>query len=450
MLFSPFLLSIFLSASATWATQAPLGSTSGTGCLSLSSTNYRTAYDTCCSGGSTSGKGSVNGVEFNYSCGRWATGTNKTPIKGVDARECAKHCAADIDCLATSWTPRGQCFLVTTQGYSSASGNNFLLIEKTGDNVDELAPDGGCGKPLEAAKAQCEKEAAARCEVEKATLSQTDKVECEKKMAEKCHGDVAAAVKTLKTQCEKEKVTLGQVERAECDRRVAETASAVETSKAQWEAEKATISQTEKVECEKRMADKCKGETSSTVEALKAEFEQTKVDVINDMRNKCEVEKSNQGKEWEVAKAKFATEKAELKKALDALKLKETNIGGTAPHDGSDVAKRLAEVGPTPQYNICPQYGGGEFTTTTSSGNTARWRINCNMFVKGHWYVDRHCPPGSIVQILRERQENREYKGLFWNHVNICHEVIPTPGTSGMYLIKTPNFPNHAFIERID
>ncbi|KAE8367024.1 hypothetical protein BDV27DRAFT_155405 [Aspergillus caelatus] len=448
MIFSPPLLSIFLSASATWATQAPLGSASGTGCLSLSSTNYRTTYDTCCSGGSTSGKGSVNGVEFNYSCGRWATGTNKTPIKGVDARGCAKHCAADTDCLATSWTPRGQCFLVTTQGYSTASGNNFLLMEKTGGTVDEPAPEGGCGKPVEAAKAQCEKEAAARCEEDKATLTQTGRVECEKKMAEKCNGDTAAAADALKAQCEQEKATLGQAQETECDRRIAEAARTAEKSKAQCEAEKATIGQREKAGCEKRMADKCKVETSGAVSALKTQLEKTKADITNDMENKCEVEKSNQAKEWGVTKAKLEAEKAELQTALDALK--ETNAGGTASHDGSDVATRLADVGPTPQYNICPQYGGREFTTTTSSGNTARWRVNCNMFVKGHWYVDRHCPPGSIVQILRERQENREYKGLFWNHVNICHEVIPTPGTSGMYLIKTPNFPNHAFIERID
>ena len=449
MMFSQPFLFAFLSAGAAWATQAPLGSASGNGCLSLSSGNHRTAYDTCCSGGSTSGKGSVNGVEFTYSCGKWATGSNKSPIKGVDARECAKHCAADTDCFATSWTPRGQCFLVTTQGYSTASGSNFLLIEKTGGIVDEPEPESGCGKPVEAAKTQCEKDAAARCEVEKAALSQAEKVECEKEITEKCN-DAAVAVEASKAQCEQEKATLGHAAKAECDKRIAETASAAETSNAQCEAQKAAVARIEKAECERRTAEKCKTHTSSAVEALKAQFERTKADITKDMENKCEVEKSNQAKEWEIAKAKLEAEKAKLQKALDALKV--TGVGGTASHehDGSDVAKRLAEVGPTPQYNICPQFGGREFTTATSSGNTARWRVNCNMFVKGHWYVDRHCPPGSIVQILRERQENREYKGLFWNHVNICHEVIPTPGTGGMYLIKTPNFPNHAFIERID
>ncbi|GAB1205200.1 hypothetical protein APSETT445_003871 [Aspergillus pseudonomiae] len=44
------------------------------------------------------------------------------------------------------------------------------------------------------------------------------------------------------------------------------------------------------------------------------------------------------------------------------------------------------------------------------------------------------------MTILRERQENRDYKGLLWNPGNICHEVIPTPGISEMYLNTTPNY----------
>ncbi|KAE8372999.1 hypothetical protein BDV26DRAFT_79354 [Aspergillus bertholletiae] len=449
MIFRPPLLLVLLSAGASWATQTPMSADSGSGkCLSLSSNNHRTAYDACCSAGSTSGTESVNGVEFSYTCGKWATGSSKTPLKGVDARECAKHCAADSDCLAASWTPRGQCFLVTTQGYSSASGNNFLLIEKTGKVVDEPEPEGGCAKPVEAAKGQCEKEASARCEGEKATLSAMEKAECEKKIAEKCAGDATSAVEALKAQCEQEKATLGLAQKEECDKKIAETAGAVEASKAQCEAEKGVIAQTEKAECDKKMAEKCQAEASGAVEASKAQCEKAKADITNNMKTQCEAEKANQASEWEAAKAKLESEKAELQKALDAMK--ETCGGGTASHDGSEVAKRLSDVGPTPQHNICPQFGGQEFTTTTSSGHTARWRVNCNMFVTGHWYVDRTCPPGSIVQILRERQENRDYKGLFWNTVNTCHEVIPTPGTSGMYLNKTPNYPNHAFIERID
>ncbi|OGM48264.1 hypothetical protein ABOM_002117 [Aspergillus bombycis] len=149
---------------------------------------------------------------------KWATEPNKTSITGVDT---------------WLWHP---------------SGNIVLLVEKTGQVIDERDEEVGYAKPVEAAQAHCEKEATASCEVEKATLSQIEKVECERKMTGTCNANATATAEVLKARCAQQK--------AGCDK-IAETANSLEAIKAQFEDENVTLGQTKRAECEKGMAEKC-------------------------------------------------------------------------------------------------------------------------------------------------------------------------------------------------
>lgn len=116
--------------------------------------------------------------------------------------------------------------------------------------------------------------------------------------------------------------------------------------------------------------------------------------------------------------------------------------------DSSEGADDLSEIGPLPQTNICPRLNGKEFTTTVS-GHTAKWRVHCTTWVAGHRHLDKICDGGSVVQILQQRQLNKNYRGLFWNSAGVCQEVVPKDsGTWEGYALST--VANHAFIERLD
>lgn len=126
-------------------------------------------------------------------------------------------------------------------------------------------------------------------------------------------------------------------------------------------------------------------------------------------------------------------------------------FGGRQPTDSSDVAKRLSEVGPIPLSNICPEFEGKEFTTTTWTGHTAKWRVRCDVWVSGHQRADINCYGGSVVQILQQAQENKLYRGLWWNHRGTCNELYPhwSDGYTG-YRIEPYYKLRHGLVERVD
>lgn len=114
----------------------------------------------------------------------------------------------------------------------------------------------------------------------------------------------------------------------------------------------------------------------------------------------------------------------------------------------SNLAKTLSRKGPVPLSNLCPVWDEKEFTTTTWTGHKALWRIRCKKAVTGHLYKDKICDGGSVYQILRQRQENDDYRGLYFDVNGICQEVIPN-GNSGWagYDVVDSDM-NHVFIER--
>lgn len=181
MIFSSPLVLAFLSAGAAWAIEIPMDiASSGGNCLTISNASLKASYDECCPSETATGKGSVNSVEFTYSCGHWASPYN-TAVTAANPHECAKLCAASSTCPATSWT-RGKCYFATSQGYRIAQSGNFLLMEKTGEMVVGPEPESGCGKQINDTRAQCEKETAAKCEVEKAAVGESVKTEYQKKV----------------------------------------------------------------------------------------------------------------------------------------------------------------------------------------------------------------------------------------------------------------------------
>ncbi|KAJ5778461.1 hypothetical protein N7520_001707 [Penicillium odoratum] len=195
-------LLVILAATAVWASTPQAPSDGAGNCLTLSGGTSSEIYKACC-GQTQSGKARVDGVEFSYSCGAYPSPAKNTIIKASSARECAHGCAAaGTDCRAAAWNSKGQCFFVTVDDYSPRAYKGFMSLEKTKELVSEpeSEPTGGCGKATDAAKAECEKYAAVKCQNEK----ESDKAQCEQEKTAVADD----AKKQAETDCQNDKSQL--------------------------------------------------------------------------------------------------------------------------------------------------------------------------------------------------------------------------------------------------
>jgi hypothetical protein len=427
MIFRSTPLILLLSASGAWANQTPIGTASnGGGCLDFSIRDSKASYDLCCPSGSESkpGKGTIGNADFTYTCGTWATKYNKEAVPASNARECAERCAdPQSDCQASTWSAQGKCYFAIKNCFPTTKAERFLFMEKTGQTGDEREPPEGCSKPVEAAKAQCEKEAAAKCEAEKAALGQTGGTECKQQL------DLA------KYQCE---------------------------------AEKAAIGVSEKAECEKQITEKCSG-TGAAAAGVMAQCEKDKASLVDDVQKKCEAEKLGQSTSCEMdkakleaeksavstaceaAKAKLEAEKQALQNALDEANKKLTEMeaskgaaGGTSESQTSPENEAIVkQISDSNFANICSGLSTGQtFITVDSKGYKHEWKLHCNTNVGGAStpHLNPVCHTQNIIQLLKEQQERSNFKALWVNAAGVC-----TPWTDGWVIAGGP-FPAHHLI----
>ncbi|KAF7595570.1 hypothetical protein BBP40_005605 [Aspergillus hancockii] len=403
MLINSSLFVSFLSAGAAWATQSPLGA-AGNGaanCLALSGGYPHAIFDACCSSGSKSGRGSVDGVEFTYSCEQWAAPYKNTAVSAASARECAQLCAASADCPATSWTSKGQCYFITTASYTARPLKSILLLKKTGKLVSELEPEGDCGKAVEAVKALCEKDAAARCEAGKAALVENAKADCAKQGA------------LIQAQCD--------AKRANCETEMddwcqAKTATAVQEKISQCEQEKAALGGSCE-EVQKRTEAQCQKEKDGLVESGKVQ---------------CEAQKS-------ALSVTFEAEKQNLQKALDEANQKLKELGSSAGADTSvsptspENEALIQEISRENFSSICLRFGGKTFITTDSQGYKHEWILHCHTNVAGASTPNYNfsCHTQDIIKLLKEQQENPSFRALWVNTNNVCTPWIGGTVTNG-------------------
>ncbi|KAJ5778479.1 hypothetical protein N7520_001725 [Penicillium odoratum] len=454
-----------LSASSAWAsTLAPSAGAGGT-CLSFSEGSSREIYTKCC-GQTKSGRGFVDGVQFSYTCERWALPReNKKPERlAGSAKDCARLCAnAGANCPAASWAG-GKCYFVTSDDYSTKEQRSMLLLEKTRELVSEPEPESAqdCTNMVDEIKTQCEKDAASKCETEKTALQKDLKSSCAEQAQAQCQSEKEASLERAHTECEEQKAAAmsqaSQAQTEQCNNEKASLASSCEEQKA------AAMSQASQAQTEQ-----CSREKTALINSHEESMKETeatcKADIANQLANteaRCTAEKQALQSSLNQARLDLANSEARLSALNATHKTKESEIqkalekctmSSKIPEDPSandPLTKAFSVLQPQPYGSFCDRYNGQVFTTTSANGNTAKWKVQCNQGIKGHPWINRPCPNQSIVEILKSRQDNKDYRGLFLDSWNNCHEVIPQYGTwKGQMYFKFP-YALRAYIERQD
>ncbi|RAH86035.1 hypothetical protein BO86DRAFT_138477 [Aspergillus japonicus CBS 114.51] len=453
------LLTVLSAGSAAWATQAPLGSanTGANQCLSMTGGAPHTNFDACCGSGS-SGRGTVDGVEFTYTCGQWATPYATKPVNAASARECAQLCAAaGAQCPAAAWMSKGQCYFITSGAYSVRPLKGILLLEKTGKLVageEPTEPEGGCDKAAEEAKTQCEKEAAERCEADKTRVGEQCKADCAKQVAsvtEQCNADKAKLEEEMNTKCRDQTAAAVQDQIAKCEKEKTDLGGSCDDLKKQGEAQcekdKAAITEEAKKQCD---ADKtvitedarkqCDADKSAITEDAKKQCDADKSAITEDAKKQCDADKST-------LTSACDAEKDRLQKALDEanekLKKLEGSGGGTSASTTSPANEALLEEIARENFStICPKFGGKTFITVDSKGYKHEWTLYCHTGVTGQSNPNYNwsCHTQNIIQLLKEQQERSDLKALWVNTNNVC-----TPWTGGYVNVGGP-FTNHHLV----
>lgn len=374
-------------------------------------------YRECCFGDRRQGNGTIDGAPYEYECDAWTNSFYKgRPMQ--NAGQCARYCESNNPCSSAVFSPTtGYCFLSTDANAATSHQQGYLTLWKRGKRI---ASPGECQQQVTDATNDCNQRLNA-CNSERASLSKNP-------------GGGA--------QCEADKANLRN-ELAVCR---SEKDSLAQTMKTQYEAEKAA--------CQSQLTT-CTSDKASTEQKLRAECDAQKAQCQNALTG-CNAEKASMSQtmttQCDADKANCRKELSDTKTQLDACKASGSNgsTGSSGVGGDPEVAKGMSELGLKPLDFVCPRFNGKEFTTTTASGHKARWRILCSTFCNGHDYRDIVTYNGAtIANMLKERQENKNYRGLFWNIHGVYHDVVPHPIFGWSQFTKTPH-PLHAYIERLD
>ncbi|KAL1971182.1 hypothetical protein VTN77DRAFT_134 [Rasamsonia byssochlamydoides] len=186
---SVLLLFLFSASAVLAGHQSPLGGWDDAKCLLSSAGTAEANYRTCCSR-QKGGKAFVDGVQFEYLCDHFPTGTLSAKYHADSAHECARRCTVDPACAASGWIASQQrCYLSIDENYNTVRMEGWLLLAKTGQRTD---PPPACGaacqqQRVNTARAQYRQEAAETRQVEWEWEQQTARIlafEAPRKQAE--------------------------------------------------------------------------------------------------------------------------------------------------------------------------------------------------------------------------------------------------------------------------
>ncbi|KAJ5340171.1 hypothetical protein N7541_009295 [Penicillium brevicompactum] len=400
------------------ATQSPSGDAGGGNCLSLSGGSPNQNFQACCRR-APAGKGSVDGVEYSYTCGKWRASSVASPPITNSARECAKLCT-DADCAATSWASNGKCYFAKSGG-AIGSASTMIMLERTGQTVQEPVPKpaGGCGEVADAAKTQCEQEKAAsaqnskaQCDQEKSSLANSAKNQCEQ--------EKTASTQNNKAQCEQEKTSLADSARNQCEQE--KTASA-QNNKKQCEQEKSFLADNTKRQAE--------AQCQSQQEASKAQCEQEKNTLADNAKKQaeaqCQSEKATQAAAFETEKQKQQAALDELNQKLKARDATASSITPSASSSSSSTGANspenkvlLEEISGQPAVELClnSKYHAKKFLLEVQPGVTHEYMILCETWftteVDYDWFTKTwDCRPENLIEIIRTEhlEHQRTHQG---------------------------------------
>ncbi|KAH7312097.1 hypothetical protein BKA65DRAFT_413212 [Rhexocercosporidium sp. MPI-PUGE-AT-0058] len=152
------------------------------------------SFKACCPTPQTSGKGTISGVVFKYTCGQFFKG-DESIIGASSVKECAEECQKAPHCNSASWSAKQKCSLLGEKYPAPMKIGSWLTLQKTTEEPD---PEQDCKELVDAAK----REAESKCTTEKDRLQREAETQCR---TDKDSALTNAALTNANAECQKDK-----------------------------------------------------------------------------------------------------------------------------------------------------------------------------------------------------------------------------------------------------
>ncbi|KAH8765838.1 hypothetical protein BGZ57DRAFT_989930 [Hyaloscypha finlandica] len=190
------------------------------------------SFKACCPTPQSSGKGTISGVVFKYTCGQFFNGGEST-ISASSVKECAEECQKTPHCNSASWSAKQKCSLLGEKYPAPMKLGSWLTLQKTTEEPD---PEQDCKELVDAAKREAEsKSEKDKLRAEADTDAQRAQSQC---TTEK--DQLRQQADTARTQCQSEKDTALTNSNSQCTTEKDQLRQQADAARTQCQSEKDT------------------------------------------------------------------------------------------------------------------------------------------------------------------------------------------------------------------
>ncbi|KAG4438910.1 hypothetical protein IFR05_005590 [Cadophora sp. M221] len=265
------------------------------------------SFKACCPTPQSSGKGTISGVVFKYTCGQFFNGGEST-VAASSVKECAEACQKSPHCNSASWSGKQKCSLLGAKYPAPMKLGSWLTLQKTTEEPD---PEQDCKELVDTAK----RDADSKCTTEKGQLQRDGETQC------RTEKDIALA--NADAQCQKDKDATLTNGNALCQ---SDKDAALATANAQC--------QTEKDIALANADTQCQNDKAATLTNMNALCQQEKDAALTTANSQCAAEKDKLRAEAETAAQKAqsqcTTEKDQLRQQAETARTQCQNEKDTA------------------------------------------------------------------------------------------------------------------------
>jgi cell division septum initiation protein DivIVA len=143
-----------------------------------------------------------------------------------------------------------------------------------------------------------------------------------------------------------------------------------------------------------------------------------------------------------------SNEKATLQKEIADLKDKVKPIPEPTKSENDRIIEEIS------QYSfpsLCPRFDGKTFQTVNRDGTKNEWHLICGANCNGRtwqWAFEWPCHTQNLIQLLREKQDQRDYHGVWLRMDGACNQqvsggtpyCVPRPGNRHPWVRRTRAF----------
>lgn len=263
---------------------------------SASATCFTTAgpesFKACCPTPQSSGKGTISGVVFKYTCGQFFISGEST-ISASSVKECAEECQKTPHCNSASWTSKQKCSLLGEKYPAPMKSSSWLTLQKTTEEPD---PEQDCKELVDAAK----REAESKCTTEKDRLQREGETQC------RTEKDIALA--NADAQCQRDKDTTLTNVNAQCQK---DKDAALANSNSQCAAEKDKLRADADANAQKAQS-QCtteKDQLRQQADSARTQCQSEKDAALTNANSQCAVEKDQLRQQADTARTQCQSEK---------------------------------------------------------------------------------------------------------------------------------------------